>query len=405
MKVLWVTFGLPYPPDTGFRQRDFHLIREISRHAEIALFSLIPPGGVTVPGELARICARVETWEMPRRMPPLGGLAHIPAGAWRNFYPEAAARLAAMAQAEQPDIVQIEHSLLAAYRDALPPSLCTRTVLSLHNVAFHQYRRMASLSTNPATRAAYRLKSWLMRRAEAHYLRRYDAIVTVSARESELLTTLVAPLHPTVIENGVDCETLRPLPPGGAALLFTGVMNYPPNADAAVFFARSILPRIRAEVPDVKFIVAGHSPLPCVRGLAADPDIEVTGSVADLRPYYERAAVNVVPLRAGGGTRLKILESMALGRPVVSTTIGCEGLDVEHDHHLLISDRPEEYADCVTRLLREPALRQRLAAAARELVETRYDWRAIAQRLLNLYGDLTREASPQRSPASYSEGS
>ena len=396
MKVLWVTFGLAYPPDTGFRQRDYHLIREISRHAEIVLFSLIPPGGVTDPGELARICARVETWQMPRRLPPAGGLARIRAGAWHNFYPGAAARLAALAEAEQPDIVQIEHSLLAAYRDALPGSVAGRTVLSLHNVAYQQYRRMASLSRNPGTRVAYRLKARLMRGAEAHYVQQYDAVVTVSARESALLTALVARLRPTVVENGVDCGALRPLAPGGAAVLFTGLMNYPPNADAAVFFARSILPRIRAEVPDVKFLIAGHAPPRRVQRLAADPRIEVTGSVADLRPYYEQAAAAVVPLRAGGGTRLKILESMALGRPVVSTSIGCEGLDVEHDHHLLIADRPEEFAGCVTRLLRDPSLCQRLAAAARGLVETRYAWPAIAQRLLALHASLCAMAPAPR---------
>ncbi len=397
MKILWVTFGLPYPPDTGFRQRDYHLIREISGQAEIVLFSLIPPGGVTDPGELARFCKRIETFALPGRLPPLGGLTRTPAGAWRNFHPEAAARLAAVALAERPEIVQIEHSLLAAYRDGLPGSLGARTVLSLHNVAFHQYHRMASIARNPVTGAAYRLKSRAMRGAEAHYVRRYDAIVTVSARESELVTSLRAPLRPVVVENGVDCDKLRPLPAGGGeALLFTGLMCYPPNADAAIYFSRSILPRIRSEVPDVKFIVAGHAPPPCVRRLAADAWIEVTGSVADLRPYYEQAAVTVVPLRAGGGTRLKILESMAQCVPVVSTSIGCEGLAAEHDRHLLIADRPEEFAASVIRLLRDNALRQRLAACARALVEARYDWRAIAQRLFALYVKLCAQAPTPR---------
>jgi glycosyltransferase involved in cell wall biosynthesis len=397
MKILWVTFGLPYPPDTGFRQRDFHLIREVSRHAEIVLFSLIPPGGQTEPGELTRYCARIETFSLPRRLPPLGGLTRVPAGAWRNFHPDAAARLAALAGAEQPEIVQVEHSLLAAYRDALPPSLRTRTVLSLHNVGFHQYRGMASLSAHPASRAAYRLKSWLMHRAETHYLPRYDACVTVSARESELLTTLLPALHPTVVENGVDCDTLRPLPPGGDAILFTGLMHYPPNADAAVFFCRSILPRIRSETPELKFIVAGHSPPRRVQRLAVEnPHVEVTGSVADLRPYYEQAAVIVVPLRAGGGTRLKILESMALARPVVSTSIGCEGLEVEDGRHLLIADRPDDFAASVTHLLCDPALRRRLAASARQLVETRYDWPSIAQRLLALHTGLGAQVTTSR---------
>jgi glycosyltransferase involved in cell wall biosynthesis len=117
----------------------------------------------------------------------------------------------------------------------------------------------------------------------------------------------------------------------------------------------------------------------------------VAGYVEDLIPWYSQAAVTVVPLRAGGGTRLKILESMALGRPVVSTTIGCEGLEVEHNRHILIADTPERFAGCVTRLLLDPALRDRIAAEARRLVEERYNWPAIGKRLLDVYNGLVRE--------------
>jgi len=347
MKILWITFGVPYPPDSGVRQRDFHLIREVSRDARIFLFCLVPQRGATDPGRLREFCDCVETWPMPRGLPPLRLLLRITAGAWRNFFPQAAARIAEIVRAEKPDVVQIEHSLLAAYRDPLPTN--GRTVLSLHNLASEQYRRFARMESALPARAAYRLKSWLMWRAETHYLPEFDRCLTVSRTDQEHLARLLPAARTAVVENGVDCAALRPLAPGGASLLLAGTMNYPPNADAAVFFCRSILPLIRSRIPDAGLLIAGHAPPLKVQRLARDPGVTVTGYVEDMLPCYAQTSVSVVPLRAGGGTRLKILESMALGRPVVSTTIGCEGLEVEHDQHLLIADGPEEFAACAPR--------------------------------------------------------
>jgi glycosyltransferase involved in cell wall biosynthesis len=230
-----------------------------------------------------------------------------------------------------------------------------------------------------------------MRRTETRYIPRFDCCLTVSRAQSALVTRLLPSVRPAVVENGVDCAALRPLPHGGAALLFAGVMDYPPNADAAVFFCRSIMPLVRPLIPDAKLLIVGHSPPSQVRRLAGEPGVTVAGYVEDLIPWYSQAAVTVVPLRAGGGTRLKILESMALGRPVVSTTIGCEGLEVEHNRHILIADTPERFAGCVTRLLLDPALRDRIAAEARRLVEERYNWPAIGKRLLDVYNGLVRE--------------
>jgi glycosyltransferase involved in cell wall biosynthesis len=393
MKVLWVTFGLPFPADAGVRQRDYYLIREVSHSAQVILFCLVKDGSATDPGALRDLCERVEIWPMPRSLPPPLLLRRLPAGAWRNFYPQAAARIGEMARTERPGIVQIEHSLLAAYRDAVPAALQCRTVLSLHNVASEQYRRFARLEGGLPQRFAYRLKSWLMRRTETRYLPRFDCCLTVSRAESAFVTQLLPAIRPVVIENGVDCAALRPLPDGGATLLFPGVMDYRPNADAAIFFCREILPLVRSRIPDVKLVIAGHAPPPRVRQLAAGLGVEVAGYVKDMVPYYSRAAVTVVPLRAGGGTRLKILESMALGRPVVSTTVGCEGLDVGPGRHILIADAPEEFAHCVTRLLLDPVLRERIAGEARRLVEERYDWRAMGERLVGVYKGLLRLSS------------
>jgi glycosyltransferase involved in cell wall biosynthesis len=174
-------------------------------------------------------------------------------------------------------------------------------------------------------------------------------------------------------------------------------MGYPPNADAVLYFCRDILPLIEREVPDVRLLIVGHAPPQPVRRLADRHNVTVTGSVPDILPYYRQAKVSIVPLRGGGGTRLKILESMALGRPVVSTSIGCEGLDVDDGIHLEIADRPAEFAGSVIRLLREPARREQIATAARRRMEECYDWSIIAEKLLALYEELLATRSAETS--------
>lgn len=385
MTILWVTFGIPWPPDSGVRMRDYHLIREVSRHARIFLFCLVPPGGANETGELNGLCASVETWQMSARFPPLCLLATMPVGAWRNYIPAAAAKIHAIAMAERPDVIQIEHSLLAAYIDAVPKGFTGRSLISLHNVACEQYRRMAALDCGILNRATYVLKSWLMRRAEQYYLPRFNGCLTVSRADRDLIRQIAPASNPVVIANGVECAASPLRKPAGAVLLFAGVMDYPPNADGAVFFCRSMLPRIREQVPDVKLLIVGHSPPSMVTALAKEQGVTVTGRVEDMQPFYEQASVSVVPLRAGGGTRLKILEAMALGRPVVSTMIGCEGLDVQHDVHLMIANDAEQFAGCVTRLLLDASLRERIATEARRLVEKRYKWSAIGRQLTSVY--------------------
>jgi glycosyltransferase involved in cell wall biosynthesis len=404
MNVLWLTFGLPYPADAGARIRDFYLIREAARTSRIHLFSLAPPGDPADVGQLRDFCKSIETFALPRSLSGRQlasfircSLARRPLATFPFYYTEAVSRLRSIIAREKIDIFQVEHSLLGAYLDAAPRQGSCRTVLSLHNVCFEQYRQMARLEVGFAARALYRLKAFAMSRAERYYIPRVDCCVVVSLAERELLQRALPEVRPVVIENGVDCAQLQPLPESapGSGLLFAGVMSYPPNTDGVMFFARSILPRIRAFVPDVKLFIVGHSPPAPVEALGREPGIEVTGYVNDILPYYRLSNVTVVPLRAGGGTRLKILESMALGRAVVSTTAGCAGLDVRHGVHLLVADHPQQFADCVVQLLGDDALRAELAGNARRLVERHYDWSAIGGRLASAHREiLARKFSP-----------
>lgn len=170
-------------------------------------------------------------------------------------------------------------------------------------------------------------------------------------------------------------------------------MNYPPNVDAAIYFVRSILPLIREQIPEVGLSIVGHVPTREVQDLAEAPRVRVTGFVDDVLPYYRDAAAVVVPLRAGGGTRLKVLEAMALGRPVVSTSIGSEGLAVTSGENLMLADDPASFAASVVTLLRDASMRQRLSENGRRLVEEFYDWRLLGAQLTQLHRDVVSEAA------------
>lgn len=400
VRVLLLTYGVPWPLNSGARIRDFNLLRALAGAAEITL-CCFAQDDIEIP-DLARLqalCREVRVFcpggrSLWRRAAAFAkGLANgVPLAMCPFFDPAFSAELRSIARRESTQVFQIEHSLLAGYVIAAPEGC--RTVLSLHNVCSAQYASMARLDIGCRRRAGFWIKAWLLARSEARYRARFDHSIAVSSTDADLLRRQNPALPVSVVENGVDCARLQPLAeaPAGNDLLFTGVLGYPPNADAVRFFCREILPLVRREIPDARLLVAGQSPPPDVRALADWDSVELLADVADIVPCYQRARLSVVPLRAGGGTRLKILESMALGRAVVSTAIGCEGIDVRHGRDILIADDAESFAACVVSLLRDPETRAALSARARRTVETGYDWPLLAARQLAVYSELADRA-------------
>jgi glycosyltransferase involved in cell wall biosynthesis len=396
-----ITLGLPYPPDSGTRIRDFKLLREISFGAQVSLCSLLteePPADIAA---LQQLCQTVDTYNPGQGAIEWssllsGSLAARPVATRPFYFKEFAHKIHSIVTTQAIDVVQIEHSFLACYRDAIPAKAECRTALSFHNIGSLQYRRIASLKTGIYKQLGFRIKAALMSGWEARCASRFDRTIVVSKQEGDLLRESNVSLRPVVIENGVDCVNLTLLPEhvGQHELFFIGVLGYPPNADGVVWFAKDIWPSICTAAPDVRLNIAGHSPPPNVIALNDLPNVTVQGFVEDVLPYYEKTTVVIVPLRAGGGTRLKILEAMAFGRPVVSTSIGCEGLDVVSGEHLLIADESDAFAAAVVRLLGDPDLRQKIAANARKLVEERYDWRVIGGKLLKVYSDMLTPETP-----------
>jgi len=398
MRILFVTFGLPYPPDVGVRIHDFYLIKNVSRRHSVSLLSMITsPEQIKFLPELRQYCDYID-YVLMRRRPAhehIAGIAHCllngrPLAAHHYFYEDMASKIRDVVVEQNIDIVQVEHSLMSAYIEAIPAGIGCKTVLSFHNVAFNQYRRMARMGIGYGQRMLYLLKSVVMRRWETKYAEKFDRCIVVSLKEGKLLQTIAPDLDISVIENGIDTGLYKPLKdsPGDNTLLFAGAMQYPPNVDAVLYFCRNIMPSIRRQIPNIKLIVAGHEPPPAIRRLEGRGNVVVTGYVPDLAHLYERSDITVVPLRAGGGTRLKILESMALGRAVISTSLGCEGLNVAHGENIMIADTPSAFAESVIQLLTDTKLKKTIIHNARRLVETNYDWKTISGRLMKVYENL-----------------
>jgi glycosyltransferase involved in cell wall biosynthesis len=263
------------------------------------------------------------------------------------------------------------------------PDTTIPQLLNCHNVEYVILRRYARVETNPLKKCYALAESNLMRDAERNGLAQIDGVMACSKDDLEILRTLCPACSVFVVPNVVDTISIQPCEPegrhgGDRTLLFQGVMDWYPNRDAVQYFARTIFPRIRAECPDVRFVVAGRNPpLNFVEEFRSERKIEFTGTVPDMRPYLEAADVVVVPLRIGGGTRLKILEACAAGRPVVSTTIGAEGLDLRAGKEIIVVDDPSEFARGVVALLRNPVQRSLLSNHARSAVVERYSFSTL----------------------------
>jgi sugar transferase (PEP-CTERM/EpsH1 system associated) len=287
------------------------------------------------------------------------------------------------------DIVQIEHSEMGQYLDLIPRALWSRAIWMLHDVDWQKFARIARIEPKRARKLRLWLHSQMLRRWIPRHGLQFGCCTAISEGDHRLMLDANPQLHVETIPAGVDTRELQPLPSqdGSLACVFVGNMNYRPNCDAVLYFCREILPQIRQAVPGVEMWIVGITPRDEVKALAGE-GVHVTGRVEDVRPFYRQSAVCVLPLRAGGGARLKILEAMALGRPVVSTSVGCEGQDLVNGRHVLIADTPGEFAGQTIRLLCDLTLRQRIAAQARELVVERYDWDISARRLMQIYAGL-----------------
>src|SRR3984885_7322176 len=387
MKILWVKAGGLVPPDTGGKIRSYNILRQLARQHSITLFSFYAAHNPDVHAELKHMFDRVVT--MPLRIPAPKSFAEMcdyairlvsrePYGITKYCRPEVRRGLRALLEQENYDVILCDFMAAAG---VIPWDCATPKVLFTHNGEATIWRRHYEVASNTIWKAIS-WQEWLkMQAAERRYLRLADRVLAVSETDRDAFAAFLNAEKLTVIPTGVDIEYFQPLAGEETAnsLVFTGSMDWLPNQDAIFFFAHAILPLIREHSPEVFLDVVGRNPSRKLQALAAsEKSIRLTGWVDDIRPFVGRGSVCIVPLRIGGGTRLKIFEAMAMGKAVVSTSVGAEGLAVRSGENIVLADTPNDFAQAVTCLLRDPRRRLQLGAAARTLVQENYSWTIVA---------------------------
>ena len=401
MKILIVSPIFPYPPYSGAAIRIFNLINNLSTRNEVQLISIadhqVNEDGIK---ELKKYCTKVYFVALRKHLKIL----QLPKVIERFLrgqpfmlkYAESKDLervLYEVTMKEHFDIIQFEHSYMAKNVQYLNRSIKAKKVLSFHNIASAQYYRIFKNEINILNKIKYLLEWIPMFRWEPKMASLFDKSIVVSEMDMFLLKFLNPCLEISVVPNGVDSKIFTPSVMNDREnnILIVGSLDYASNADAVTFFYYKIFPIVREKIPESKFIVVGRNPPKDIQLLSRDSHVIVRGNVEDVRPYYKKAKVSVVPLRSGGGTRLKIIESMAMGVPVISTSIGCEGLAVYNNFNILMSDEPKAFAYKVIDLLSSPELWDRLSNEGRRLVEKTYDWKQIAFSLQNVYQDLVAD--------------
>lgn len=397
MRILLLTPQRPYPPHQGTTLRNFNLVKELARRHEVSVLSFIEPDQNSAdPGPLPELCYRLETVPMPQRTTGLRLRQMLtsrrPDMSWRLWAPEFAARLEAWLAAKPVDVVQIEGIEMVPYLlilEAAQPR--PRLIYDAHNAEWIlQMRACRTDVKNPRrwVAAAYSWVQWQrLRRYEASLLRRVDHTIAMSQPDEAALRE-VAPAAPiTVIPNGVDLAAYGTFsgPPITHDLVFTGKMDFRPNIDAVLWFGQEVLPLIQQQRPGTTFAIVGQRPHPRLDALRQNPAITITGFVDDIRPYIAGATVYVAPLRVGGGTRLKLMEAMAMRKPIVATQVGAEGFPVTDDRELLLADEPKAFAARVLQLLADTHRRELLGQAGFAFAQANYGWGSLVPRLEAVY--------------------
>lgn len=388
LKILWVKSGGLVPLDTGGKIRSFHLLSELAKLHTVDLFTFYPQHEGDKHDDLKQFVHEVVCQPLSIARPnSIGDYAHyalnllssIPYSVAKDCRPEVLRKLRELLARQNYDVLLCDFIHTAA---VLPWDWPGPKVIFTHNVEARIWERHYRVSKNLIWKAVSWREYRMMSRMERRYTELADFVLTVSDTDTAFFSQFLPANKLATIPTGVDVEYFRSQADTEQpnALIFTGSMDWMPNQDAISYFVKAILPLIRVEIPDVTLWVVGRNPTAELKLLADDnPAVHVTGTVDDIRPFIERASVYVVPLRIGGGTRIKIYEAMAMGKAVVSTRIGAEGLPVTHTENILLSDEPEDFAQSVVRMLRNPKERQRIAQSARKMVEENYSWASAAE--------------------------
>ena len=393
MRIIFVSWWWPYPANNGSKIRIYNLLRQLAVAHEITLLSFAEADEATSEqiAHMRSFCREVVSVAKPLYQPTsvqstLGYFSRWPRSLM-DTYSETMAEHVQNAAANADLIIVFEMQTLR-YLDSAPhlPGILEEIEVT----GFHEHIEQASRTSARLRRQLTLIK---LDRILQNLMQRGVMVTVVSEKERTYLRRFAPPgARVEVIPNGVDTQVLQPhdTPPTPNTLIYPGAVTYSANYDAVSYFIREVLPLVRERVPDVRFTVTGGTGKVDVSDLAAQPGVTFTGYLPDVVPVIRSSWATVVPLRIGGGTRLKILESMALGTPVIATHKGAEGLNVHPGEDILLADEPKEMADAICAVLGADSLRARLSRGARARVENEYDWTIIGRRLVELAEDKVR---------------
>jgi glycosyltransferase involved in cell wall biosynthesis len=399
MRILWISPRQCFPPNSGAKLRDYHCAKALGQIAELTYVHFLDPGANPPSSTDMPFCRSIisvkkpptyTAWNLVR-----GLVGRWPLPILNYFSQEMATVLKNLRAKENPDIVHFDSMHMASYETLFTNSggPRVRSVYDWHNIESESMKRYSVEVKSVARRFYANSTVPRLQKLETALLQNAFAHIVCSKREEMELKSRMPGARVATIPNGVDTAFFaRPTvdlrwPP--KSIIFVGAMNYYPNIDAALWFAHVVWPGLRSLFPECRLTLVGSDPVPAVLALRGTEGIEVTGTVQDVRPFYHHADIALAPLRMGGGTRLKILEAMAAGVPVISTAVGAEGLAVESGRNILIADEtnPESWVRAFRSLGESESLRTDLVASAMQLVRDHYDWTVIGKSLCNTYRD------------------
>lgn len=386
MKILFLTQLFPYPPICGGTIKSWNVLKRLASRHDVTLAALVR-GNQGHEACVDDVCKAVHCVQIHRssilnvKFASESLLRRKSFIILRDYVREMQELVDELAEREHFDVVYADHLQMAQYvRREHAPCL----ILDEHNVEWRILKRLAATSSGPKKLFAEQ-ESRKLRDFEVSACRRFDRIITVTGEDRIALLDDNPELDNVhTVPIGVDLDEYRPvrLNSKSKTILSLGTMSWPPNVDAVLYFTNQIYPLVKKAVPDAKLVIAGSRPPGVIQALLShDSSITVTGYVSDISSLAEQAAAFIVPLRSGSGMRVKIINALAMGLPVVTTSVGCEGIDAVNERDLLIADDPPAFAAAVIRLLNDAALRSNLGEYARKLVEKKYSWDAIYPRL------------------------
>lgn len=399
MRVLLLTQVLPYPPDSGPKVKTYYVLKYLAQHHQVTLVSFVRDSDKPeYVHHLETLCERVIT--VPITRSPVRDLRFLakslltgrPWMMLRDERPEMVSALESLA-GQHFDVVHADQLNMAQYALLFPKS---HKVLDLHNALWMLYKRLAQTTRLSSPMKYILLRDWrLLKRYEGEMCRIFNTVVAVSDEDRQLLIEAGGRKDILVVPIAIDTteQAYIDRAPDGPHIIHIGTMYWPPNIDGILWFLDEIYPRIQQKVAGVRCTLIGARPPESItqRG-QADKSITVTGYVEDPMPYFQDSSMMIVPVRAGGGMRVKILNALSQGIPIVSTVVGCEGIAVANEHDILIEDEPQAFADACIRLLTNPDLNEQISRIGRHTAVQKYDYHEACRPLDIVYSPVTQNS-------------